>query len=105
MVCPPGAKFGARARRTAAEAAALPNHLALLTQVAQDGCESMNAPFARSSFFGCVMKRFIDHPSHSDAVEMGSVRAFACCVPRPYVISVAAGILPAVVPGILPCEN
>jgi len=51
------------------------------------------------------MKRFIDHPSHSDAVEMGSVRAFACCVPRPYVISVAAGILPAVVPGILPCEN
>src|SRR2546425_10419606 len=51
-----------------------------------------------------IMKRFIDHLIRSDAVEMESAR-FACGVPRPYVFTVAAGILPAVEPGILPGGN
>src|SRR5438034_7379406 len=46
-------------------------------------------------------KRFIDHLIRSDAVEMGSAR-LASGVPRPYVFTVAAGILPAVEPGIHP---
>src|SRR6266536_6077129 len=51
-----------------------------------------------------IMKRFIDHLIRSDAVVMESAR-LACGVPRPYGFTVAAGILPAVEPGILPGGN
>ena len=98
------------------------NHLALWTQVAQDGCESIYDPFAKVTSLAAltsvivataadsfsvmmIMNRFIDQLIRSDAVEMGSARALACGVPRPYVFTGAAGILPAVEPGILPGGN